>query len=259
LSLNSSNQAHSLGTSQPSSFSRPAPPYLPYSMFPPMYLTANDNRLDKGFPLLLPPSALQPHPFATHDVNEGDWTRLINDLQKTASLSGHERIAAGGLGMLVPGGILPGMILSSLLKGQMRDNKRKPIGELIDVWNYYFFHPRRLEVILAHGLSREDSGSGPVPGFHSQGMMGSSLGRTSSRSSSSSSSSSDGDCHSRRGSRFSSKVGRRAEKAQRRADKLRERAERNERRLGRGRRRRDNGTVGNDGLYRLIVVGFDRI
>jgi hypothetical protein len=28
------------------------------------------------------------------------------------------------------------MIVSRLLKGQMRDNKRKPIGELIDVWNY---------------------------------------------------------------------------------------------------------------------------
>jgi hypothetical protein len=77
LSLNISNQAHSLGTSQPSSFSRPAPPYLPYSLFPPMYLIANDNRLDKGFPLLPPPSALQPHPFATHDVNEEDWTRWV--------------------------------------------------------------------------------------------------------------------------------------------------------------------------------------
>lgn len=55
-------------------YQRPAPPSLPYS-FPPMYLTANGRHLDQGFPLMPPPSLVQPHPFASHDVNELDWNQ----------------------------------------------------------------------------------------------------------------------------------------------------------------------------------------
>ena len=54
---------------------RPVLPSLPYSSFPPMYLSANGRHLDQGFPMMPPPSQVQPHPFTSHDVNELDWNR----------------------------------------------------------------------------------------------------------------------------------------------------------------------------------------
>jgi hypothetical protein len=60
----------------PVSFSRQPPPHLLHTTpFPPIFLIAKGHHLDKGFPICPPPSKFQPHPFTTHDVNEGDWTR----------------------------------------------------------------------------------------------------------------------------------------------------------------------------------------
>lgn len=59
----------------PSAFSRLPPQHLPYKTFSPMHLIANGEFLDEGFPLLAPPADSQPHPFATHDIREGDWIR----------------------------------------------------------------------------------------------------------------------------------------------------------------------------------------
>jgi len=59
----------------PPSFSRPPPPNLYYTPFPPTYLIANSNHLDGGFPVVPPPSIVEPHPFSSHDVREGDWIR----------------------------------------------------------------------------------------------------------------------------------------------------------------------------------------
>jgi hypothetical protein len=59
----------------PTTFSRPPAPGLPYDSFPPIYLIANGKYLEQGFPLVPPPSPKQPHPFVTHDVNEADWSR----------------------------------------------------------------------------------------------------------------------------------------------------------------------------------------
>lgn len=61
----------------PSSFSRPAPRNLPYSVFSPAYLISNGTRLNEGFPVLPPESIADPHPFTTHDVNEADWARWV--------------------------------------------------------------------------------------------------------------------------------------------------------------------------------------
>jgi Domain of unknown function (DUF4646) len=59
---------------EPPSFLRPPPTNLSYAPFPSTYLISIGKRLEQGFPLLPPPSDIQPHPFVTHDVNEGDWT-----------------------------------------------------------------------------------------------------------------------------------------------------------------------------------------
>ena len=59
------------------SFSRPPPPHLPYNGFPPAYLISRGRHLDSGFDVMPPPSLMMPHPFGTHDVNEGDWTKYV--------------------------------------------------------------------------------------------------------------------------------------------------------------------------------------
>jgi hypothetical protein len=40
-----------------------------------MYLIANGRYLDEGFPVVPPPSPMQPHPFSSRDVREVDWIR----------------------------------------------------------------------------------------------------------------------------------------------------------------------------------------
>jgi hypothetical protein len=70
---NSSNQNQNLDA--PPSFSRPLPQNLYYNTFPPTYLIANGKHLDDGFPVVPPPSPVQPHPFSSRDVREVDWIR----------------------------------------------------------------------------------------------------------------------------------------------------------------------------------------
>jgi len=183
-------QSQSQSSDAPPSFSRPPPPNLYYTTFPPTYLISNGNHLDKGFPIVPPPSPVQPHPFSSRDVREIDWIRFLRDLKKTAALTGRQKVAAGAVGVLVPG-FFTGMYVANTIRKGMKTRKNKPVGELVDNWNYYFFHPRQLEVILARGEDRVDSGEGPVPILNPQiERMALHLIRTSSRSSSSSSSTS---------------------------------------------------------------------
>ena len=37
--------------------------------------TFNGRYLDQEFPMMLPPLDVQPHPFASHGVNEWDWNQ----------------------------------------------------------------------------------------------------------------------------------------------------------------------------------------
>lgn len=104
------------------------------------------------------------------------------------------------------------------------DNGFIPINQLVDTWNQNFFRPRRIEVVLAHGHLRIDSGPGPVPPldpYREQNV--SSGGGSDSDSSSSSSSTENEDRH-----------GHRASKRIDRAERRRLRAERKGRRRGRG-------------------------
>ena len=60
-----------------STFSRVPPRELSYSSFQPMFLLCNGKSLGKGFPPVPPPSSIQPHPFNSHDITEGDWLRFV--------------------------------------------------------------------------------------------------------------------------------------------------------------------------------------
>ncbi|KIM75582.1 hypothetical protein PILCRDRAFT_827135 [Piloderma croceum F 1598] len=126
----------------------------------------------------------------------------------------------------------------------MKSKKSKPAGELVDNWNYYFFHPRQLEIILAKGPDRLDSGEGPVPALDPQiERMALRLTRTSSRSSSSSSSSSRSNSHSPHRDKNKGRE-RDAEDTERVRDKRR-----------RG-KKPERGRSGDTKQYRLFVVGF---
>ena len=58
-------------------FSRVPPRELSYNSFQPMYLLCRGKTLQKGFPRAPPPSSIQPHPFNSHDITEGDWLRFV--------------------------------------------------------------------------------------------------------------------------------------------------------------------------------------
>lgn len=91
----------------PPSFLRPPPNSLHYPSFEPTWLEGPSERLDKGFASEIPPSNTRPHPFATHDIQEEDWMRLLSDLKKAAALTPRNRVVAGAVPMAAGIG-LPG-------------------------------------------------------------------------------------------------------------------------------------------------------
>jgi len=134
------------------SFSRQPSPNVPYTSFPLMYLTANGKHLDKGFPLVPPPTPVAPHPFVTHDVNEDDWHRFLNDVKKAGRLTGREQMAAATVPITTHMPLI-GVLASSAMASRMKKEKVIPVRELINTWNHLFFHPRRMEVTLVKGFS----------------------------------------------------------------------------------------------------------
>ena len=81
----------------PPAFARAPPRTMSYAPFAPCSLLSLSKDLAAGFPPLAPPAATaaQPHPFAVHDVQEGDWTRFLGDMKRAGALSPMNRIVAG--------------------------------------------------------------------------------------------------------------------------------------------------------------------
>jgi hypothetical protein len=235
----------------PKSFSSHQPNFS-HNPFPPIYLIANGKSLSSGFPSMPPPSSPEmPHPFETHDVNERDWTSFLGEI---ASLGGGQHAqthSSGGLAKLV----------GTLLHG-LTGPPPGSAGPLIDQWNDRFFHPRKMEVILAQGpvkLSGPRDGRLPVLNREQERAH---RQRSGSRSSSSSSSSDDerhshGDSHHTViGGRRERRTGRREYKRERREDRHQRRAQRREGRramLGLGGKSDHDRT---DQKYRLFVVSL---
>ncbi|GJE93685.1 DUF4646 domain-containing protein [Phanerochaete sordida] len=145
--------------SPPPSFSRAPQQQFPYTAFPPLVAVSLDKNLDRGFPLLPPPSHLTPHPFMAHDVNEQDWTSFLGHIHQAAANPVASRVATGA-------GDRPGIIGTILSKGieaAFRTDRSGPVSQLVEHWNAYFFHPRLMEVNLVHG-SRVFTRSGRLPG-----------------------------------------------------------------------------------------------
>lgn len=84
----------------PPGFLRTPPSNLPYGPFEPTALVGQKkDKLDSGFPNLIPPSRERPHPFATHDVREEDWMRFVGDMKKAASLALKDKVVSNMLPM----------------------------------------------------------------------------------------------------------------------------------------------------------------
>ncbi len=63
----------------PPCFTRKPPPGVTYTPFQPMNLEATGTYLNKGFPMKLPLSDLDPHPFVARDVQQEDWLRYVTN------------------------------------------------------------------------------------------------------------------------------------------------------------------------------------
>jgi len=232
------------------SFSRQPSPFVPYTPFPVMYLTSKKRHLDKGFPLLPPPTPVTPHPFVTHDVNEVDWHRFLNEVQKAGKLTGREQLEAAAVPITTHMSIL-GVFATSAIESNMKDKKVIPVGELIDTWNRLFFHPRKMEVMLAKG-QLDGIGNASIP----KGPQ-----RRPSTSSSSSSSSGSLSSSSKSGNPCTSKT-RKDERAERKMQRESRRAERKEKKASRRRekeqfkaeRKQTKAEAKGNKKYRLLVV-----
>ncbi|KAF8520862.1 hypothetical protein BU17DRAFT_46174 [Hysterangium stoloniferum] len=209
----------------PMSFSRPLPPHLQqgppgiippaFTPFPPMQLFSQGKTLSKGFPILLPTCPVPVHPFAQRDVQEGDWTRFLEDLQIRGRLTGRQRITSIAVPLALNVGFIGGYFLSRGIERHMKRKKSKPVGELVDIWNENFFHSRRIHVILARGPENFSGNvDGPAPDYQGQRSR-----RGSSSSSSSSSSDDEGGDKQENGGRKREKRADGREKGQERKEK----------------------------------------
>ncbi|KAI0634713.1 hypothetical protein C8Q77DRAFT_1103657 [Trametes polyzona] len=141
----------------PASFQRAPSHNMPYGPFEPLEVPALEKSIERGFTTVLPASTTQPHPFGTHDVTEPDWLRFLDDVKRVCALAVRDR--ASSTSSFPPPGRFGGRGLVSGLVAQgiqgLQDPKPlgrqdlKPVVELLQCWNQYFFNPRCMEVDLA--------------------------------------------------------------------------------------------------------------
>lgn len=127
----------------PAQFRRISPPNYSYDMFSPMTLIGTTHSLRDGWIVMSPPAPPgMDHPFMTHDVRQEDWAKFLQDLNQTARWGTINAFRSRG----VP--------RSLTLQRRMYRKNVVPLGEIIDAWNNYYFHPRRMSVVLAQGRRR---------------------------------------------------------------------------------------------------------
>lgn len=141
----------------PPSFHRAPPSTLPYGPFPPLVLLSQFSQVNKGFPLLPPPATTNPHAFVSHDVNEEDWKRFLEDVTSAGGFSTTERVVSQVAPIVMGLRFLPGesayvqyarnnnpdrsILVVGLFvrKGMdlhMQSRKTGPVGDLVDHWNH---------------------------------------------------------------------------------------------------------------------------
>ncbi|EPQ54623.1 hypothetical protein GLOTRDRAFT_129977 [Gloeophyllum trabeum ATCC 11539] len=148
----------------PPCFSRPPPHNVSYEPFQTMVSYGLGKEIRDGFTQLPPPSMLQPHPFASHDIQEDDWHRFLSDVKKAGELSTRENITAAVLPLTMNIG-LTGMLVSKAIKNGQSRRKQDPTSKLVDVWNHNGGDPgqRRYAPFGTHGSGRP---AGRTPRTH---------------------------------------------------------------------------------------------
>lgn len=148
-------------------FKRPAPGHYAYINFRPVSVLAVSDKLQDGFALIPPVTAPgDPHPFTSHDITEEDWHKFLKDFQKTAHLSASDRLFQG-----MSNSFAKDKKSSANVQKRVAENKLEPIGDYLMAWNHYFFHPRRMSVVLAkggHRFSGETDDPPPDVGRHTK-------------------------------------------------------------------------------------------
>ncbi|TCD68716.1 hypothetical protein EIP91_010000 [Steccherinum ochraceum] len=138
----------------PPSFHRPAPHEFPYIPFPPIALFTSSKALADGFPRMPPISTVEPHPFATHDVREEDWNWFLSQVKGAVGSEGKDFTSIPGVTPVATHlavGMGLGRLVNMGIEAHVKSKKSGPMAEVFHTWNRNFFHPRRLDVILARG------------------------------------------------------------------------------------------------------------
>ncbi|KAI0761086.1 hypothetical protein BD413DRAFT_721648 [Trametes elegans] len=144
--------AQTLLNSPPPSFERRPPADLPYGPFPPTTLLAHSADLTRGFPHTPPTCPCPPpHPFLTHDVNEADWARFLDDVTAAGGLKPVNTLLADAAPTVGLVGLVAGYLASAALRAHVKSKRKSPVADVIDLWNRRFFHPRSMDVVLAQG------------------------------------------------------------------------------------------------------------
>jgi len=114
-----------------------------------MFLVATGKTLDKGFPYASPPSTSNPHPFVSHDVNEGDWTSFLGEVQSAATLTDKQlRLSHLPIVCIIP---IVNSLSSYGVKQFMKHQNVSKAIICIDKWNRHFFEPRKIRIVLMKG------------------------------------------------------------------------------------------------------------
>ncbi|KAF4580402.1 hypothetical protein EYR40_003118 [Pleurotus pulmonarius] len=137
----------------PPAFSRLPSQEAAYPTFPAIYLISNGKHITKGFPLVPPPSSNEYHPFTTHDVTQEDWQSFVSDINQAAELTPKDKMQAYSLPFI---SIVPfvNSVAGLAVTTYMKKRKEVPVSKRINAWNHYFFHPRRMDVVLMRGHQR---------------------------------------------------------------------------------------------------------
>lgn len=103
---------------------------------------------------MAPETIVTPHPFTTHDIREEDWFWFLSAVKGAAAGAGVDLTSIPGVTpvatfMAVSFGL--GRLVNVGIDAHLKSKKKGPMAEVFDSWNQHFFHPRRLDVILARG------------------------------------------------------------------------------------------------------------
>ncbi|KAK7057902.1 hypothetical protein R3P38DRAFT_2843576 [Favolaschia claudopus] len=156
------------------SLTRIPPATLPRMPFKPMFLLADGNSLEAGFPHIIPPAPVvgQPHPFAMLDVNETDWIQFLTEMRTVANLTKKDRDTAYCIPIVsaIP---LINFAIATAIEHHLRGKKPRLVSLLVDKWNHYFFHRRNIEIILMRGQKKLSGQSDqPVAGLYTPRSVG---------------------------------------------------------------------------------------